>query len=247
MSNDFIDVLKKRLTIFDGHILTYDEVMIWPPGKLDELVDKGVVREAATSESVECVECPEKCMIVPDLRQHPETGELVGMYVCHQDEDIGRFFVDLNRKKRWEVVTQKPKKRKRQKKNIFGEEKKTESSFRPWDKKEKACFVHDSGKIRFFYKKELKLIPFRKDSQAPLILTAFIEGSLTGEEIKKFINSKLSPSQIVKNINRTANDQLRKVGFTDIQGIAFINFNSEHKNYELLPKIVEKELYDKMT
>ena len=110
MSDDFYEKLRQRLSIPDGRILTYDEVMRWPEGKLDELMRLGKIREGPTSETVVCIECPDGCPIVPDVRKHPETGELFGVYVCPHDEDIGRFTVDLNRRLRWEILGEKPSK-----------------------------------------------------------------------------------------------------------------------------------------
>lgn len=107
MRDEFYANLCKRLAVPDGQLLTYDEVMQWPAGKLDELVQQGKIKEAAVSESIVCIECPEKCLIVPDVRQNPETGKLSGVYICPNDEDIGRITVDLERKRRWEIVPQK--------------------------------------------------------------------------------------------------------------------------------------------
>jgi hypothetical protein len=107
MSDDFYQKLLERLTLPDGHILTYDEVMQWPEGKLTELEQQGKVRPIDISETVQCVECHEGCLIIPDIRQHPETMKLSGVYVCHESEDIGRFSVDLNRRKRWIIYTEK--------------------------------------------------------------------------------------------------------------------------------------------
>jgi len=107
MNDDFDDKLSKRLTIPDGNIITYDEIMQWPAGKLDELIERGKVRKTSISETVECVECPQKCPIIPDIRKHPETHELFGVYVCPYEQDIGWFTVDLNRRRRWEIVPDK--------------------------------------------------------------------------------------------------------------------------------------------
>lgn len=104
MMDEFYENLCKRLSVPDGHVLTYDEVMRWPEGKLDELVLQGKVKEGTPSETIVCVECSEKCLIEPDVRRHPETAKLFGVYVCPNDEDIGRITVDLERKKRWEIV-----------------------------------------------------------------------------------------------------------------------------------------------
>lgn len=122
MSDDFHDKLLKRLSMPEGHILTYYEVMRWPKGKLDELMQHGIVREGGISETVQCVECSEGCVILPDVRRHPDTEELFGVYVCPRDEDIGRFEVDLERRRRWEIVTQKTTKREKRKKKLAEKE-----------------------------------------------------------------------------------------------------------------------------
>ena len=119
------------------------------------------------------------------------------------------------------------------------------SNFKPWDKRDGACFIHEDGEIRFYYRDEMKKIPFRPGTLAPTVLAAFLEGTQTGKEIKKLADSKLPPYQIVRNINRTINDQLRKVGFEDISEIEFIHFSDEHSTYALFPRIVSHDNFDK--
>ncbi len=121
------------------------------------------------------------------------------------------------------------------------------SHFNTWDKGE-ACFVHHSGKVKFYYKKELKVVPFQDGKQAPSVLMSFIgQGTKRGDEIKKSAGSNQPPSQIIRNINRTINARLNKIwpgeGFANIE---FIAFKKEYSAYELLPKIVEWDVYKKV-
>lgn len=218
MSDDFYDKLRERLSMLDGHILTYDEVMQWPEGKLDELMQQGKVREGSTSETVVCVECPERCPIAPDVRQHPGTGELIGVYVCPHDEDIGRFTVDMNRRKRWELVVKKPKARKKRKKTtIVPDTQKAATSFARWNNPGEACFVLDEDRIKFWNGDELKDLRLKSGSRSHMLLPMLQEGQMSNAEVKKAICSdKTSPYDAVRDVNRTLNDKIKKLNIQDV-------------------------------
>ena len=116
-------------------------------------------------------------------------------------------------------------------------------TFKPWNEKNAACFTYQSGCVYFCCNKESKKIPFREDSQAPLVLGAFLDGPVSGEKIKGLTKATSGASQIVRNINRTINTRLRKIGFTDIHGMQFIYFDNGANAYRLKPDILEHALY----
>ncbi len=99
----FLQQLADRLRIPDSEIITADETEDWPTGKLDELVEAGVLAEIQHSKGVVCRECAENCFREPDIRTNPETGEATGIFVCARNPDIGRIEVDLDRLRQWRI------------------------------------------------------------------------------------------------------------------------------------------------
>ena len=118
-----------------------------------------------------------------------------------------------------------------------------ETTFNHWNEEKAACFTYQSGRVYFCCNKESKKIPFREDSQAPLVLGAFLDGPVSGEKIKGLTKATSGASQIVRNVNRTINTRLRRIGFTDIQGMQFIYFDNGANAYRLKPDILEHTLY----
>ncbi len=107
MDDAFYQSLQNRCIIPGGEILTYDEVMRWPPGYREDFEKAGKIRQIENSEEIICNQCPEGCPIIPLIRTNPATGKLTGTAVCQDNPDIGRFDVDLDRRMRWEVVAEK--------------------------------------------------------------------------------------------------------------------------------------------
>ncbi len=105
--NDILAKLAERLQVFGADIISADEIADWPTGKLDELVEAGVLAEIQPSKGVVCHECEENCFIEPDIRTNPETGKTTGVLVCPRREDIGRIDVDLDRLRQWEISGEK--------------------------------------------------------------------------------------------------------------------------------------------
>ncbi len=249
--NSFLKQLAERLQVFGADIVSADEIADWPAGKLDELIKAAVLAEIQHSKGVVCSECEENCFIEPDIRTNPDTGKATGIFVCTRNPDMGRIEVDLNRLRQWKIDKRKlsrkttKKKRKKQKSTPKQHGPKKESVFNPWDKTNNACFIHDQGNIKFYYKEQIKPIPLRPGTQAPILLAAFLEGTQTTKEIKNITGSKVPASQVVKNINRTLNSQLRKIGFEDISEIRFIYFDDNNNCYIISPKIVSIDDFEK--
>ena len=103
----FLQQLADRLQIPDSEIITADETKDWPTGKLDELVEAGVLAEIQHSKGVVCRECEENCFIEPDIRTNPDTGKASGIFVCTRNPDIGRIEVDLDRLRQWQINSEK--------------------------------------------------------------------------------------------------------------------------------------------
>jgi hypothetical protein len=105
--DEFLEQLAKRLQIPDGNIISADETVDWPDGKLDELVEAGVLVEIQHSKGVVCGECEGNCFIEPNIRTNPNTGAATGVFVCTRNPDIGRIEVDLERLRQWHIIAEK--------------------------------------------------------------------------------------------------------------------------------------------
>ncbi|MFC1792735.1 hypothetical protein ACFL3Q_04030 [Planctomycetota bacterium] len=103
----FLQQLADRLQIPNSEIITADETKNWPTGKLDELLEAGILAEIQHSKGVICNECEENCFIEPDIRTNPDTGKATGIFVCTRNPDIGRIEVDLNRLRQWKISGEK--------------------------------------------------------------------------------------------------------------------------------------------
>ncbi len=99
--------LAERLQAFDADVISADEIADWPTGKLDELVEIGVLEEIEHAKGVVCRECEENCFIEPNIRTNSNTGETTGVFVCTRNPDIGRIEVDLNRLRQWRINSEK--------------------------------------------------------------------------------------------------------------------------------------------
>ncbi len=82
------------------NVYPYHEVAEFPPGVLDRLVKLGVLREIASATGVRCDECGENCWIEPVLHDSPKGP--VAYYSCNRNEDVGGFFVEMDRFRLWE-------------------------------------------------------------------------------------------------------------------------------------------------
>jgi DNA-binding CsgD family transcriptional regulator len=105
--DEFLAKLAERLQVFGAGIISAGEITDWPTGKLEELVEAGVLVEIQHSKGVVCSECEENCFIEPDIRTIPDTGEVTGVFVCTRNPDIGRIKVDLNRLRQWKISGEK--------------------------------------------------------------------------------------------------------------------------------------------
>lgn len=99
--NQLLEHILRRAEVPQAELFTTDEVARWPEGTLDWLMRAGILREAEPAEEVLCEECEEGCWIKPNIREDPQTHRRVGTYFCRRNKDIGRFKVDLSRRRRW--------------------------------------------------------------------------------------------------------------------------------------------------
>lgn len=126
--DEFLAKLAERLQVPEADIISADETADWPTGKLDELIEAGVLAEIQHSKGIVCKVCEENCYIEPDIRTNPDTDKAVGVFVCPSRDDIGRIGIDLDRLRQWKINSEKlealgytKKKLKRRKRNVSSE------------------------------------------------------------------------------------------------------------------------------
>jgi len=100
--SEVLQAILARADAEAARTFTADEVAAWPAGTIETLVGLGLLREATPAKEVLCLECPEGCWIEPRIQDDPRTGKPVGVYFCRRHEEVGRFYVDLDRQRRWE-------------------------------------------------------------------------------------------------------------------------------------------------
>jgi len=103
----FLAQLAKRLRIPDGEIVTGDEIRDWPDGKVQELVNEGILEQIEPGTTVVCDQCDEHCPIEPPRRTDPRTGKVVSVHNCMHETAGGRIEIDLDRLRRWRISESK--------------------------------------------------------------------------------------------------------------------------------------------
>lgn len=241
--NDLVGHLEERLKLTGCEIISYDELVDYPAEQVEEAKRQGRLRQVDDADGILCDQCPEPCWKDVDIREDRQTGKLVGTYFCDDEDHPGMITIDVKRLELYEVVAANPKKKRKTTRKPKTKGEKVVSSFRVWDKDGNACFVVHNKAIEFYYNRELKKIPFQEGAQAPRVLLAFLDNTRSGEEIKGLADAEGAPYQTVRNINRTINTHLRKVGFKDIDGIGFIHLDKGTNRYVLTPNIVEYSIF----
>lgn len=107
MVDEFLMALSSRAAVSGCEYVTFDEVIRWPDGKLDELLSAGIVRASEPGKGVICDQCDKGCYIEPDLREGSASEDVVGVFFCTDPEAAGRIDIPLERMKRWQIVTEK--------------------------------------------------------------------------------------------------------------------------------------------
>ncbi|MCX5638654.1 MAG: hypothetical protein NTX52_13340 [Planctomycetota bacterium] len=105
--DSFLEQLAKRLQVYDADKVTADETKDWPDGKLNELIEAGILTEIEPAKEIVCDQCEENCDIEPEIRENPATGKNIGVFVCSRRDDIGRVPIDLNRLRQWQIDKKK--------------------------------------------------------------------------------------------------------------------------------------------
>ena len=84
----------------DISVYPYHEVAEFSPGVVERLIKLDILREIAPATGVRCDECEENCWIEPTFHDLPNGR--VAYYSCNRNEEVGGFFVGLDRFRLWE-------------------------------------------------------------------------------------------------------------------------------------------------
>ena len=102
MHETFLRILSRADANSSGiNVYPYHEISEFSPGALDRFVQLGILREIAPSTGVRCDECEENCWIEPTFHDLPKGR--VAYYSCNRNEQVGGFFVELDRFRQWEL------------------------------------------------------------------------------------------------------------------------------------------------
>ena len=235
--------LEKQAKLSSNLCISYDELVEWPVEQVEKAKQQGHIVPIDGADGIICRQCPEHCWKDVEIRQ--KNGRNVGVFFCENEDCAGLITIELERLQQWRIDKKKLSREAAKKKNKKKTKKRNEAVIKQWDKVGNACFIHDNGNIKFYFKEQMKPIPLRSGTQAPKVLTGFLGGTQTGEAIKGIADSLLPPSQVIRNINRTLNEHLRKIGFGDISGVSFIYLDDNSNSYTISPKIVTFDEFER--
>ena len=124
--------------------------------------------------------------------------------------------------------------------------KKTEKRFQPWRKSGDACFVIENNRIKFHYKKEVKDLRLRNETNPHKLLFLFAaKNPLPQVEIKKMCKKKTRPSDIAKQTNTKLSEKIAAMALPGVpKNIEFVKYDDKSKCYGLWPEIKHKDDVD---
>ena len=219
-------------------IISDHELSHWPIEQVEELKSKNHLKKAENSTRIYCDGCEENCPIDEyEIIEIPDKG-IMAAFNCPEKDEMGFITTSLTRRRQWKFI--KSKKRKRASKITVKETEHKE----PPDMK-RSCFVYSSSGIAFFCNEQLRKLPFRPGSHVLKVLPNLIRGSMTSKEIQEYAQSNDTPRSIVQNINRSILSRLHLAGFSHIDNTKFVYFHNDNKSYNIKPKIIPQEEYDK--
>ena len=90
-----------------GPAVGYEEVQHWPKGRLEELIEMGVLAKAMYAKRITCMECAQgECSgIEPTIETIQETGETAGFFLCPQWGGLKK--VSEEELQQWVIVVEK--------------------------------------------------------------------------------------------------------------------------------------------
>ena len=162
----------------------------------------------------------------------------MAVFVCPEKDEMGFITAPLSRRRQWRFIRSKKRKKVSQKIN-------SETVVKEPPDIKKSCFVYSASGIAFYCNEKIRGLPFRPGSHVLKVVPNLIRGSMTSKEIQRYAESKDKARSIVHNINRSILSRLRLAGFSHINNKKFVYFDDEKKSYNIKPKIITQEQYNK--
>jgi hypothetical protein len=100
---DFLRFLTREIA-WCGNIISHEWVRQWPKGRLQELIEMGVLIETQPGTYITCHECDEDCSLEPNIVTYPD-GKTVGLFFCARESHTVE--IPMEHFKRWEVIPAK--------------------------------------------------------------------------------------------------------------------------------------------
>jgi len=140
---------------------------------------------------------------------------------------------------------QKASKTKRNKKETKKAEK-SEKKYQSWQKSGDACFIIEDNRIKFYYKKEVKDLRLRNETNPHKLLFLFAaKNPLPQVKIKNMCTEKTRPSDIAKQTNTKLNEKIAAMSLPGVpKDIEFVKYDNNSKCYGLWPEIKHKDDVD---
>ncbi|RKY05963.1 MAG: hypothetical protein DRP56_08285 [Planctomycetota bacterium] len=90
-----------------GPTISYYEVRHWPKGRLEELIEMGVLAKAMYAKRITCTDCAKgECSgIEPTIETIQETGETAGFFLCSKGGGLKK--VSEKELQQWVIVAEK--------------------------------------------------------------------------------------------------------------------------------------------
>lgn len=103
---EHLQTLAKHEKSKNSNIITADEMADWPSGRLDKLIETGVLIPTHNATSIKCPGCDENCTVEPVV-DILEDGQSYVHVLCRQEgTDVP---IDPDSLKQWEIVSEKLK------------------------------------------------------------------------------------------------------------------------------------------
>lgn len=234
---EHLEVLAKREKSKIGNVLAAYEVKDWPDGRLDKLIEMGMLISISDATTIKCPGCSKGCPVEP-VKGTANDGTFYYEVIC---EIEGSFDVEPFYLKRWQITE---KIRKYAKKKKTADKKK----FQHWANPGDACFVTENNKIMFHYKGDLKNLRLRAESNTFRLIRLLAGGSLQANEIKKQISPGTTNKacKIVDYANQLLNEKIPMVGFVGVPSAVEFIKQDRFGSYSFSLKIYPKEDFDEL-
>ena len=161
---EHLEVLAKREKSKIGNVLAGYEVKDWPDGRLDELIEMGLLTALADATTIKCPCCSKGCPVEP-VKGVANDGTVYYEVLCEKEGscDVDPFYLKQLQ------ISEKIRKYAKRKKTA------NKKTFQHWANPSDACFIIDESRIKFHFSGEIKDLSLKSESNTHrllLILTA---------------------------------------------------------------------------